>query len=170
MEINLSLTKLIILIIITSLFGYTIFGYLAEISSVVAKILGYITLSGAKLGAVAIKKTGETAEAGVDMIAGKVEKIEGDKEETLREKLLKEEKEQQKEKESSIEKELSKLERSEMNINRSMLDGLNVKEGYCYVGVSDGVRGCVKVYKDESCMSGNIYPTQEICMNPDLRL
>ena len=44
------------------------------------------------------------------------------------------------------------------------------KEGYCYVGVTDGVRGCVKVYKDESCMSGNIYPTQEICMNPDLRL
>jgi hypothetical protein len=168
MEINLSLTKLIILIIITSLFGYTIFGYLAEISSVVAKILGYITLSGAKLGAVAIKKTGETAEAGVDMIAGKVEKIEGDgyNEETLREKLLKEEKEQQKE------KELKKLYLLEKEVDRGLSNSsVGVKkEGYCYVGVTDGVRGCVKVYKDESCMSGNIYPTQEICMNPDLRL
>jgi len=168
MEINLSLTKLIILIIITSLFGYTIFGYLAEISSVVAKILGYITLSGAKLGAVAIKKTGETADAGVDMIAGKVEKIEGDgyNEETLREKLLKEEKEQQKE------KELKKLYLLEKEVDRGLSNSsVGVKkEGYCYVGVTDGVRGCVKVYKDESCMSGNIYPTQEICMNPDLRL
>jgi hypothetical protein len=31
------------------------------------------------------------------------------------------------------------------------------------------VRTCGQVGADDSCMSGNIFPTQEICMNPSLR-
>ena len=180
MEINLSLTKLIILIILTSLFGYTILGYLGEISSKVGELLGYITLSGAKLGAVAIKKTGETAEAGVDMIAGKVERVEGSKDETLRDRIIREER--LKKREEELSKDLEKaLDRREMNGNTSYVSqsegsdlmqsrGNVKKQGYCYVGVDNSIRSCVKVYKNDTCMSGNIYPTQEICMNPDLRL
>lgn len=53
----------------------------------------------------------------------------------------------------------------------SIQDRGNVlKKGFCYVGVDNGTRGCVKVYKDDTCMSGNVYPTMEICMNPNLRL
>lgn len=41
--------------------------------------------------------------------------------------------------------------------------------GYCYVGEDRGIRSCVKVDKTHKCMSGDIFPTREICINPNLR-
>jgi len=43
------------------------------------------------------------------------------------------------------------------------------KSGYCYVGVDRGHRSCVRVGKGDICMSGDIFPTNEICINPQLR-
>ena len=43
------------------------------------------------------------------------------------------------------------------------------KAGYCYIGEDRGFRSCVKVNKDDVCMSGEIFPTQQICINPSLR-
>jgi len=43
------------------------------------------------------------------------------------------------------------------------------KSGWCYVGEDRGFRTCAKVGVNDSCMSGNIFPTQEICINPNLR-
>ena len=41
--------------------------------------------------------------------------------------------------------------------------------GYCYIGTEKGIRTCAKVGKDNVCMSGDIFPTREVCMNPKLR-
>ena len=41
--------------------------------------------------------------------------------------------------------------------------------GYCYVGEDRGIRSCVKINKNHKCMSGDIFPTREICINPNLR-
>jgi len=41
--------------------------------------------------------------------------------------------------------------------------------GYCYVGEDRGIRSCVKINKNHKCMSGDIFPTREICINPKLR-
>jgi len=41
--------------------------------------------------------------------------------------------------------------------------------GYCYIGTENGIRTCAKVGKDNVCMSGDIFSTREICMNPTLR-
>lgn len=43
------------------------------------------------------------------------------------------------------------------------------KAGYCYIGEDRGFRSCVKVSKDDVCMSGEIFPSQQICVNPSLR-
>ena len=43
------------------------------------------------------------------------------------------------------------------------------KAGYCYIGEDRGFRSCVKVNKDDVCMSGEIFPSQQICVNPSLR-
>jgi len=43
------------------------------------------------------------------------------------------------------------------------------KSGWCYVGKDNGIRSCAKVGEDDTCMSGDIFPTQEICVNPNLR-
>jgi hypothetical protein len=43
------------------------------------------------------------------------------------------------------------------------------KTGWCYVGKEEGYRTCINVGQDDVCMSGDIFPSQEICINPSLR-
>ena len=43
------------------------------------------------------------------------------------------------------------------------------KSGWCYIGEERGYRSCSKVGQDNICMSGDIFPSQEICINPSLR-
>lgn len=43
------------------------------------------------------------------------------------------------------------------------------KSGYCYIGEDRGFRSCIQVGEGDICMSGDIFPTQEICVNPSLR-
>jgi hypothetical protein len=43
------------------------------------------------------------------------------------------------------------------------------KAGWCYVGMDRGFRSCAEVGVNDTCMSGDIFPSQEICMNPNLR-
>jgi len=43
------------------------------------------------------------------------------------------------------------------------------KSGYCYIGEDRGFRSCIEVQNDDECMSGDIFPTRDICINPSLR-
>ena len=43
------------------------------------------------------------------------------------------------------------------------------KSGYCYVGEDRGFRSCIEVGESTKCMSGEIFPTREVCVNPRLR-
>lgn len=51
-------------------------------------------------------------------------------------------------------------------IQRSRISG---KTGYCFVGEDRGFRSCISVNESDQCMSGEIFPTREICINPNLR-
>jgi len=42
-------------------------------------------------------------------------------------------------------------------------------DGYCYIGYDNGQRECVDVYAGDVCMSGEIFPSLDICINPKLR-
>ena len=44
------------------------------------------------------------------------------------------------------------------------------KSGYCYIGEDRGFRSCIEVTKDMKCMSGDIFPTMDVCVNPRLRV
>lgn len=44
-----------------------------------------------------------------------------------------------------------------------------LKSGYCYIGEDKGFRNCAKVTEADKCMSGDIFPTLDICVNPNLR-
>ena len=44
------------------------------------------------------------------------------------------------------------------------------KAGYCLVGEDRGIRSCVKVGEGDTCMSGNIFPSKDVCINPSLRV
>lgn len=45
----------------------------------------------------------------------------------------------------------------------------SAKSGYCYIGEDRGFRSCIKVNEGDTCMSGDIFPSQDICVNPSLR-
>lgn len=43
------------------------------------------------------------------------------------------------------------------------------KAGWCYIGEDRGYRTCAEVGVNDMCMSGDIFPSNEICINPNLR-
>ena len=42
-------------------------------------------------------------------------------------------------------------------------------KGFCYIGEDKGTRVCASVEESDTCMSGNIFPTKDMCINPSLR-
>ena len=68
------------------------------------------------------------------------------------------------------------------NILNNVEDNLNIentqstdennafKSGYCFVGEDRGYRTCIKVGEVDKCMSGDIFPNKDICINPNLRI
>lgn len=45
----------------------------------------------------------------------------------------------------------------------------SLKSGWCFIGEDRGFRSCAQVGANDSCMSGEIFPSHELCMNPNLR-
>jgi hypothetical protein len=43
------------------------------------------------------------------------------------------------------------------------------QSGWCYIGEDRGFRSCVQVGVNDECMSGDIFPSNELCINPNLR-
>lgn len=87
-------------------------------------------------------------------------------------KSIKEEKEmrEKKEKERELEK---KKEAGGVN---TLVNKINYKnnqiateDGYCYIGYEKGMRSCTEIYEGDACMSGEMFPSLEICMFPNLR-
>lgn len=65
----------------------------------------------------------------------------------------------------------------EKSIKRVINDELEEKEaqaleesGFCYIGKDRGIRSCIRVNPGDRCMSGQIFPRNDICVNPTLRL
>ena len=44
------------------------------------------------------------------------------------------------------------------------------KAGWCFIGEDRGTRSCSQVGVNDMCMSGDIFPSQDVCMNPNLRV
>jgi len=101
---------------------------------------------------------------------------------------LKENKERLKEKSGSVKQEKTALEKAldefknnnkKMNVtNGPMFDDSMSKmqakrnpgkSGFCYIGEDKGFRSCLYVNSGHNCVSGDIFPTKEICINPNLR-
>jgi len=51
----------------------------------------------------------------------------------------------------------------------SSIQGVSGKSGWCFIGEQQGIRTCAELGVNDKCMSGDIFPSQAICMNPNLR-
>jgi hypothetical protein len=51
----------------------------------------------------------------------------------------------------------------------SSIQSSSNKGGWCFIGEQSGIRACAEVGVNDLCMSGDVFPTRDICMNPNLR-
>lgn len=42
------------------------------------------------------------------------------------------------------------------------------KNKWCLVGEYNGTRGCISITDSDKCMSGQVFPSQQLCLNPNL--
>jgi hypothetical protein len=54
---------------------------------------------------------------------------------------------------------------SENPIQRPISSG---KQTWCLVGEYQGKRGCIEVNEHDRCLSGQVFPSQKMCLNPTL--
>ena len=171
--------KYIIIIFLLSFLGFNVFTALGKVTDktggILGKILGYL---GYGVGET-IKKTTNTAakgaKLGVDIVANTVDDAatlieKGTGVEDIKYNRIGK-------KDKSMAKALKTAEKnkqSNKNIPQpddamSTTQKSQNKAGYCYIGEDRGFRSCIKVGEGDQCMSGDIFPTQDICINPNLR-
>jgi len=68
-----------------------------------------------------------------------------------------------------VPKEVKNTIKEKENTEPAPLQSNSNEYGYCYIGKTNNARNCAKVSSRNKCMSGDIFPTMEICINPNLR-
>jgi hypothetical protein len=53
--------------------------------------------------------------------------------------------------------------------NNSPKESNVTEDGYCYIGYDNGQRECIQTYAGETCMSGEIFPSLDVCINPKVK-
>ena len=139
---NSTIVKLLLFIIILAILGFNVFSFLAKGTK---KIADVATKGG--------EKVVKTAKDGAKTAAATAEKADVALKKAVNNQKMEEETKKQLEKEDSTNGVIQK---------RS-------KPGWCSVGEDRGFRSCIEVNESDKCMSGDIFPTKDICINPTLR-
>ena len=186
---NIGWTKLLVIFVILSFLGVNLFSNLAEVSDwfgktlgpIFRKILGLVGITTVKVSEKAVDVTATGAKTGIDIAAGTLQSglgvIEGQ---------LKNAKQSMDEKQSGAGTKQSGAGTNSDTLNDALSESHSQlpepddatsstqkngsgKAGFCYIGEDRGFRSCIKVNEDDTCMSGQIFPSSDICVNPNLR-
>ena len=165
------------IILILSFLGFNLFGYLGKVTETVKDILKpFLLLVGfgaaetvkttVNLGAKGADVAAETVTSGVNLLEKGISKKNGAKINKIDNK-------------SKIDMNLlNKAVKNQDNNDepepdeagsRTQASKAKLKSGFCYIGEDRGFRRCIKVGEGDKCMSGDIFPTDDICVNPSLR-
>jgi hypothetical protein len=92
------------------------------------------------------------------------------KEEELKKEKSQIEQEKEKEKNKELEKNggLNQL-NNKVNLSKYRKDQIATSNGFCYIGYDLGQRECTDIYAGEVCLSGQIFPSMNVCVNPKFR-
>lgn len=145
MDYSLNISKWILLLIILSILGLNVFNYLARGTEVV----GRAAKAGVGIGLEGTRRTLELSGKGTTSITGAFERGVGELESAL---------------------DIEVIDTPKPNSDDDM-DGIQLpkKSGYCYVGTDRGYRSCIYVGRSDTCMSGDVFPSIDVCINPKLR-
>ena len=168
---TMTILKIFLIILILALLGFNVFAYLAKGTDVFSNFMaayGKYIPDGIKR---MLNLSEKGTELGLDVAAGTVKDVK---------KVIK--------KTANANSKLWKArdKNLEKSINEGNFKGLNNhpqhepdktdsnvqeknKKGWCYIGTDRTFRSCIKVSESDKCMSGKIFPTKAICINPSLR-
>ena len=165
---GMDIIRIILIIAITGFLAYNLYLYFTQGTDVLGKYFG-IGITGVAEGTETVVDTvaegtkdtvslaQNVTDKGLDAVAEGGEAIKEHSESPIErkqdEEIKKEEEGENVDTESSFASSLKKT----------------VKGGYCYIGTDRTFRSCVKVDPGDVCMSNKIFPTKDICINPNLR-
>lgn len=173
----------VIIILLLALLGINIFAYLAKGTEDTASIIGQVFGPILKFfGYTAVTTTKQTIEttatgtkAGVDIVAdtatGALDTI-ADTKQTYTPVQQQMQESGSNWQQDSLSKALNQSASTSSSPEQVMPNDPEVssgKAGWCYIGEDNGVRTCSEIGVNDVCMSGDIFPTQAVCMNPKLR-
>ena len=190
-----SYTRIGLIVVILLFLGVNIFSYLGDFFQIVKEALapllknileslGYVvtettkdvaqlSAEGAKLG---IDVAAGTVESGVNIIQGQLDIEQGSSSSSGNTNNLQNNQGKSKAFDSISSSLSSALADAEYNSEPMPDDSMSStqrvgpgKSGYCYIGEDRGFRSCIQVKDSDMCMSGDIFPSQDICVNPSLR-
>ena len=159
---NISWITWLIVFLVLAFLGFNIFVYLAKGATDITTIFAILFQKIANLfGFVAVETTKQAAQAsapGMNVIAGATTgALIGAKQATTLDQDIN----------NSGEK--KENENYEADDSYSKIQGTSGKAGWCYIGQEKGIRTCAKVGESDVCMSGDIFPSSDVCINPSLR-
>lgn len=176
-----------LLVILLAILGINIFAYLGMLSDTFIHLFRPIIADIAYFGSETVKSTIDTSaegsKLGIDVAAGTLtsaidlgEKAgsSSNQDDDLEETVISDHNLKQSINKKKIKKNRSNEQRQSNvmpdNIDSQLQQAKSTKKaGFCYIGEDRGFRSCIKVSEQDTCMSGNIFPSQEICINPSLR-
>jgi len=192
---NTNYTRIGMIVVILLFLGVNIFSYLGDFLQIIKEALapllktileslGYVVTettkdvtqvaaSGAKLG---IDVAAGTVESGINVIQGQLDLEQGANQGQGQQRQFPSQLNNMP-KQNSLSASLSSaLADAEYNsepmpdVSMSSTQRLGPgKSGYCYIGEDRGFRSCIAVREGDVCMSGDIFPSQALCVNPSLR-
>jgi hypothetical protein len=193
---NTSYTRIGLIVVILLFLGVNIFSYLGDFLQIIkdafapllksilesfgyvvtetTKDITQVAAAGAKLG---IDVAAGTVESGVNVIQGQLDLDQGSGQGTGQRQGLNPSQKNNLSKQGSLTASLSSaLADAEYNAEPLPDDATSStqrngsgKSGYCYIGEDRGFRSCIAIKEGDVCMSGEIFPTNAICVNPSLR-
>lgn len=178
-----NIIRYLIIIVILGFLGINLFAYLGNIIEYFKNTFGnlfnkIIKITGLTIGETAktaIDVTTETAKLGIDTTAGTLTTSINTLQKTLDGNHIRNYIDSNKQ---TIEKAIDNAEQNIDEIiehkpneyavrkNNNKIEG---HSGFCYIGEYKGFRSCASITESDKCLSGDIFPTREICINPNLR-
>jgi hypothetical protein len=180
-----TILRYLAIILILSALGLNLFSYLgiatefiSKITSPILKLFGVAvaetTKTAVNVGAAGVKVGADVVSGGADVVAGAVTGGVNVLENTLSGGLTRNNIDSNSlisinKALSAAEKKINETPMPDETGSQIQTSKTSGKTGYCFIGEDKGFRTCVNVTEDDECMSGDIFPSREICMNPSLR-
>ena len=166
-----------LLLLILALLGMNIFSYLGEGVDIFGSILQKLGIGTAKAAQDTVDVSMDGVKLGADIAAGGVKDVANlvksdtdnlaDSKKTVSQAVDSDEND-------NDNKSVNNQDSSSVNEDQSSDSAIqsrrsNKKSGWCYIGTDRKARSCIQVNASNKCMSGDIFPSRELCINPSLR-